>query len=55
MARRRRDVEIAGANKKAGEAGRDRLRAFAKGINAIEPGAGVDPEEIDHLLGRSGR
>jgi hypothetical protein len=52
MERRRFDVEMSGANKKAGEAAKDRLRAFAKGINAIEPGAGVDPDEMEHLLGK---
>ena len=53
MARRRREVEMSGAHKKKGDAGKDKLRAFAKGINAIEPGAGVDPEEMEHLLGVS--
>jgi len=52
MARRERDVKIAGADKKPSEAGKDRLRALAKSINAIEPGAGVDPDEMEHLLGR---
>jgi len=55
MARRAMDIKIAGADKKKGEAGKDKLRAFAKGVNAQEPGAGVDPDEMEHLLGLSNR
>jgi len=52
LARREMDIKMAGADKKAGEAGKDRLRAFAKGLNKIEPGAGIDPDEMEHLLGK---
>ena len=51
MARRAFDVKLAGADKKRGEAGKDRLRAFARGANLEEPGSGIDPDEMEHLLG----
>ena len=55
MERRAMDIKIAGADKKRGEAGKDKLRALARGINAVEPGAGIDPDEMEHLLGTANR
>jgi hypothetical protein len=51
LERRKKSVEIAGADKPKGEAGKNILRSFARGVNAVEPGAGIDPDEMEHLLG----
>jgi len=52
LARRKKDIAIAGADKPRGEAGKAKLKAFARGVNSVEPGAGVGPDEMEHLLGK---